>query len=424
MYHKYGALKSQQEYHLHTFSNGLRLVYQYQPSSVSHLACFIHAGSRDELKEQEGLAHFIEHTIFKGTRRRKSYQVINRLEVIGGELNAYTSKEETCIYASFPALNNLNRAFDLIADIVFNASFPEKEIEKEKEIVLDEINSYLDSPSEYIFDEFEQLFFNDHPLSSQILGTPETVASFNRQMILDFIGAHYKTDRMVVSYCGNASFLKIIKLIEKFFPLHDRPSFEDSMKNSSDVPFDYKPFNIQKDRNSFQTHCLIGMPAPAVFSDERIIMSLLNNMLGGPGLNSRLNMSLREKHACSYLVESSYATYKDQGLHTIYLGTDHKNLKKSLKLVRRELSKFADNVCSERQLLQAKKQMLGQIEVQHDSGSQKMLNAGKSLLLNGEICTTDELRDKILQISPYSLNQLAQKIYSDDRLSYLIYPGE
>ncbi len=417
-------MKSLQEYNLHTFSNGLRVVYQYQPSTVSHLACFVHAGSRDELKEHEGLAHFIEHTIFKGTHKRKSYQVINRLEVVGGELNAYTSKEETCIYASFPGLNNLDRAFELIADIVFNASFPEKEIEKEKEIVLDEINSYLDSPSEYIFDEFEQLFFNDHPLASQILGTPETVNSFNRQMILDFIAAHYRTDRMVISYCGSSAFPKVIKLIEKFFPLHDGISNEGSIKKVSGVPFDYKPFNIQKDRNSFQTHCLIGMPAPVVFSDERIVMSLLNNMLGGPGLNSRLNMSLREKHACSYLVESSYSAYEDQGLHTIYLGTDHKNLKKSLKLVRQELSGFADKMCSERQLLQAKKQMLGQIEVQHDSGSQKMLNAGKSLLLTGEICTTNELHDKILQITPRSLNQLAQKIYSEDQLSYLIYPGE
>ncbi len=417
-------MKSQQEYHLHTFPNGLRLVYQQQHSSVSHLACFIHAGSRDELKEQEGLAHFIEHTIFKGTHKRKSYQVINRLEVIGGELNAYTSKEETCIYASFPGKNNLNRAFDLIADIVFNASFPEKEIEKEKEIVLDEINSYLDSPSEYIFDEFEQLFFNEHPLSSQILGTPETVNTFNRKMILNFIAEHYRADRMVVSYCGNAPFPKVIKLIEKSFPLQNVHSPEGSGKKESGVPFDYKPFNIQKDRNSFQTHCLIGMPAPDVFSDERIVMSLLNNMLGGPGLNSRLNMSLREKHACSYIVESSYSAYKDHGLHTIYLGTDHKNLKKSLKLVRQELSKFEDNVCSDRQLLLAKKQMLGQIEVQHDSGCQKMLYAGKSLLLKGNISTTEELHDEILQITPRSLNQLAQRIYSENRLSYLIYPGE
>jgi len=408
-----------------TFPNGLKLVYQPWVTGVSHFGVFIKVGSRDEEPHESGMAHFIEHTLFKGTQKRKAYHVINRLEGIGGELNAYTTKEETCLYASFTTDGNIARTVELFADILFRATFPEKEILKEKDIVIDEINSYLDSPSEYIFDEFEQLFYREHPLAGQILGSEKSLEGFNRDMLVRFVKKHYRPDNMVISYCGDTSFSNLLKSIEKFFPT-SAPSDAPSTPVLRDLNphFSGKTFRMSKNRSSYQTHCILGMSAPALDDSKRPVMTLLNNILGGPGLNSKLNMSLREKHAYTYMVESSYTPYEDQGLHTIYFGTDSRFLKKSLKLVDRELEKLASENAGTVQLHMSQKQILGQHAVSHDSGANKMMTAGKSLLMGQKLKLYDEIAEEIHAVTAADLRSLAEEIYKKDSFSSLIYTSD
>lgn len=402
-----------------SFANGLRLAYLHTDSLVSHLGITVLAGSRFEESTQEGLAHFLEHCIFKGTKHRKAFHVLSRLDSVGGELNAYTSKEEMVLYASFTS-NHLTRAVDLLADITQNSSFPEKEIEKEKEIVLDEINSYLDSPGDKIFDDFEALMFQDHSLGYNILGTKESVSSFTKKDLEDFMKKHYVSENTVISYVGNASIDRLTKLIERYFS-----SFPTGDGGVVLQPFSGKfHFNQNVKEANYQVHSVLGAYGPSYEDDQRKGMMLLTNILGGPALNSRLNLSIREKYGYSYTIEANYTPYKDVGFWNIYFGTDPKYTQKCLKLVERELLSLIEKPLSDRQLHMFKEQYLGHLALGLESNSGLMMSLGKSVLYFNQIDTLEDIRNSIKAISATEIQQIAEKYLVPNGVSSLTFDLE
>jgi predicted Zn-dependent peptidase len=404
---------------VHTLSNGLRIAYLHAPSPVAHFGVNVMAGSRFEEENEEGLAHFLEHCIFKGTHKRKTFHVLSRLDSVGGELNAYTSKEEMCIYASFTK-NHLVRAVELLADITLNSNFPTKEIEKEKEIILDEINSYLDSPSDKIFDDFEAMLFKNHSLGANILGTKESVASFTKVDLERFMKRQFHTGNMVLSFVGDVPFAKLIATIEKYFsacPIGE----EIELKN----PFtENHKFSLRAKEANYQVHAVVGGLGPGYDDEDRKGMMLLTNILGGPALNSRLNLSIREKYGYSYTVESSFTPYKEIGFWNVYFGTDPKNLNKSLKVLRRELALICDKPLGKQQLNLAKEQYRGHLALAMDSNVGLMMSLGKSLLFFNQIDTLEEIYESIKKISAEDLQRIAQKYLAPNNTSELIFEIE
>ncbi len=404
------------EYQYSKLSNGIRLIHKMASSPVAHCGIIINAGSRDELPEEIGIAHFIEHVIFKGTNKRKAWHVISRLEDVGGDLNAYTSKEETFVYASFLS-RYYERSLELFADILFNSSFPEKELEKEKDVIIDEINSYLDSPSELIFDEFEEVLFTDHPIGHSILGSPESVKSFDRQHIQSFMQRNYLTDRMVICSVGNIDFGKFVMLCEKYFG-----HIPASGRKNERTPFaGYKPSIIQSNKSNFQVHCMLGNVAYDITNERKNSLALLTNILGGPGMNSRLNMAIREKHGYSYNIEAHYQPYCDTGIFNIYLGTDTEFLEKSLKLVHKELKNLRDSELGTLQLHKAKQQIIGQIAISLESNLAEMVSIGKSHLFYDRVDTIEDMIKKIEAISSKDLLEIANEIFIPNQFSMLTY---
>ena len=337
---------------LNTLDNGIRLVHYRIPGLVAHCGLIINTGSRDETISEHGIAHFIEHMLFKGTKKRKAYHILSRLEDVGGELNAYTTKEETAIHASF-LKEDYERAIELISDISFNSVFPEKEIEKEKDVVIEEINSYLDNPSELIFDDFEELIFSNQPIGRNILGTPDSVKSFSQKSIKSFISKNYNTSQMVFCSVGNIADEKILKL----FRLNFENIVTEKQAEKINRSWLYKPASVTKKMNTYQNHCIMGNLAYDLKDNRRMGMFLLNNILGGQGLNSRLNLSLREKHGFAYNVESSYSPYNDTGIFSIYFGTDSQYLNKSIAIALIELGKLRNTKLGTIQLSKAKSQI-------------------------------------------------------------------
>jgi len=404
------------EYQYSKLSNGIRLIHKMANSPVAHCGIIINAGSRDELPEEFGIAHFIEHVIFKGTNKRKAYHVISRLEDVGGDLNAYTSKEETFVYASFLS-RYYERSLELFSDILFNSSFPEKELEKEKDVIIDEINSYRDSPSELIFDEFEEVLFKNHPIGHNILGSPETVKSFGRQHIQSFMQRNYLTDRMVICSVGSLSFDKLVLLCEKYFG-HIPAS---AAKNGRHAFTNYQPTIIQSEKSNFQVHCMMGNIAYDVSTERKNVLALLTNILGGPGMNSRLNLAIREKHGYSYNIEAHYQPFSDSGLFNIYLGTDAEYLEKSLRLVYKELKNLREIELGTLQLHKAKQQIIGQIAISLESNLAEMVSIGKSHLFFDTVDTMAEMIKKIEGISSKDLLDVANEIFVTDQFSMLIY---
>ena len=404
------------EYEKNTLSNGLRVFHVPVKSPVSHIGLFINAGTRDELPDENGLAHFIEHTIFKGTKNRKAYHILSRLETVGGELNAFTTKEETCIYAT--VLNeHLLRAMELISDILLNSTFPEKELNKEKEVILDEINSYKDSPSEEIYDVFEENLFKGHPLGMNILGTPEHLKEFNRTQAQNFLEQHYSSGKMALCIVGERTADGLYPAMEKYFgTINNREG-----KNTR-VPFQDKlSFSKYEERNTFQTHTILGGTAFDRKDGRRTTMFMLNNILGGPALNSRLNLAVRERYGFTYNIESVYLPYTDTGVFSIYMGTDNGNLDKALSLVMREMEKIRKVPMGILQLSQAKKQLLGQIAIANESNLNKMLSFGKAFLHDGRVDTMEEMRKKIEKVSVRQLMDVADEVFSPDKLSLLVF---
>lgn len=404
------------EYQFHTLPNGIRIVHRYTKTLVGHLAIMINTGSRDELPAEQGLAHFIEHMIFKGTSKRRLHHVLGYLENIGADLNAYTTKEETCIHASF-LKEHYKRAFDLFADILTNSTYPDKEIEKEKDVVIDEINAYKDSPAELIYDEFEEMLFKNHPLGSPILASPSIVRKITRKKILSFIANHYHTDQMVISSVGDIPFNKLVKLAETYFGI-----IPDNLTEKQRVPFEgYVKENKVVKKNVFQTHCILGGIAYGYADTRRTTLALLNNMLGGPAMNSRLSMALRERSGISYNVESSYTPYSDTGNFTIYLGIDNGSLDKALALVNRELKRFRDKKLGSMQLHVAKQQFAGQLAISFESNLNDALSMAKSVLVYNTVDTPEILINKILGVSETDLMDVANEIINPDSMSSLIY---
>lgn len=400
----------------HTFKNGIRLIHQQVESPAAHFGIILNTGSRDESPDEQGIAHFIEHVIFKGTKKRKAYHIISRIEDVGGEINAYTSKEETAVYASF--LNEYyDRSMELISDILINSTFPARELEREKEVVLEEINSYKDSPGELIFDDFDELLFDGHPIARNILGTPQHVKSFTRDDIFRFLQANYHTDEMVLSSVGNVSFDKLLVLAEKYFG-----QIPARFRTDKRMFFDhYTPGTRREQRDTFQTHCVIGNIAYNAQDKKRMGMVLLNNILGGQSMNSRLNLGLRERHGIAYNVESNYTPYSDTGQFNVYFGTEHENLDRALKLIYKEFRILKNRELGILQLSKAKKQLVGQIALSSENRDDLMLTLGKSFLLYNKVDSLPQIYKKIEAISGSQLLEIANEIFDENRLSILTY---
>jgi len=401
---------------MHTMPNGIRLAHLQVNSMAAHFGFMVHTGSRDEKERENGMAHFIEHVIFKGTRKRKSFHILSRLEDVGGELNAYTTKEETCIHASF-LKQDYNRAVELIHDICFNSVFPPKELEREKSVIIDEIMSYLDTPSELIFDEFEEQVYNHHAIGRSILGEEKRIMTFTRDDVYNFIRHNYATDEMVLSSVGDISFNHYKKMCEKYFGQVEPRS---RLRKRS-RPNSYEPLHLTRDKNTFQSHCIVGNIAYDAHSEKRIPLALLNNLLGGPGMNSRLNMSLREKSGYSYNVESHYTTYSDTGIFQVYFGGDKDKFEKSLKLLYREFKKVRDEKLGTLQLSKAKKQLMGQVAIASESNEHLMLSIAKSILMYNRFDTLEEIRRKIEAITTSQIMEVANEILDQNKLSILHY---
>ena len=399
--------------------NGLRCVHTPTESHVSHLALFVNAGSRDEAENEHGLAHFIEHVLFKGTGKRKAYHILSRMEDVGGEINAYTNKEETCIHASF-LTEHFERAVELVADIVFNSSFPEKELEREKAVIEDEITSYLDTPSEQIFDDFEQMVFKDHVLGRSVLGTPKSLANLDRNSVQGFVQSHYVPSNMVLSSTANLPTAKVRKAIEKHFGVS-----QSGQNTSERLAFNQnESFQSLVKKDVYQNHILLGSAAYDVTDDRKMGLAVLSNLLGGPGMNARLSMTLRERHGYSYNVESNYTAYSDTGIFTIYIGCDERHRNRCLDLTRAELNKLMNQPLGSLQLQRAKQQVMGQLALSAESGLSQVLGNGKTLLALGEVKTYEQIANELHSITSSQLQEIANDIFAEGNLSSLIFSAK
>lgn len=396
-------MKITTDYHYATLSNGLRAVIVCRPSIVEYCGVAVGAGSRDELPGEEGLAHFVEHTIFKGTTHRRSTHIINRMELIGGELNAYTTKEETLVYSIFPA-GNLGRAVELISDLVINSIFPDTELDKEREVVADEIDSYLDSPSDAVYDDFEDLIFSGSRLGHNILGTRQTLTRFNSESCRSFIERFYVAKNMVFFYLGPLAPDRVMSLVNRYLG----SLTEGTARHMRDVTTIAPSFSIRRnDRYNHQAHNIIGSPIPSLFSPERHAMALLNNIIGGPGMNSRLNILLRERRGLVYSVESSTSLYTDAGLLTIYFGCDPEDTGRCRRIIEKELSHMSETPLSPRAIERAKRQFLGQLTISSASNEQLILSAARSTLYHGKARTAEEIADTITALNRDELLEAA-----------------
>eukprot|EP01037_Dinobryon_pediforme_P007277 gene7275-7348_t len=404
------------DYQVHTLANGIRILYKHAPSTITHCCFIVNAGSRDEADHQVGLAHFIEHLLFKETERRNTSQILNRLELVGADLNAYTTKEYTCIHASL--LNqHLERTIDLFEDILFHSTFPEDEQEKERGVILDEIASYLDQPEEAIQDDFECLLFKDHPIGQNILGTPETVGRLNSQDIQDFMAANNNTSEMVFGVIGDYDFKKVIKLAEKYFghvPANDAKKHRVTpVLNTLGNYIFTKPIS--------QTHCVIGNQAYSSSHQHKTALLLLNNLLGGMGMSSRLNLEIREKHGIAYTVESNYTALTDTGIFSIYFGTDKEKADRASRLIHKELKKLRDQKLGTLQLHQAKEKFIGQIALAEESRMGLIISMAKSLIDFNHADSLQQVFDKINMVTAEQLLEISNEIFDNDRMITLVF---
>ena len=396
--------------------NGIRVIHKQTSGNVSHCGLVINAGSRDEHEDKQGLAHYIEHCIFKGTEKRKTYHILSRLDNVGAELNAYTTKEETWVYAS-SLESHFDRAVELIADICFSSVFPEKEIKKEKDVIIDEINSYLDVPGEMIFDDFEEYLFKGHPLGRNILGTQQSVKGLQRKDILEFVGRRYRTDQMVFSSVGPSSPKTVERICMKYLMTVD-PEPTDELRKGFDGA---DSFDLELRKEANQVHFMLGTEAYHAGHEKKTGMVLLNNLLGGPAMNSRLNLHIREKHGIAYNIESSYQPYSDTGMFQIYLGTDERSFARAERLVMGELKKLREKKLGVSQLRMAKQQLVGQIALSQESGAGTMIALGKSYLMYGRVDALEEVYRSIDALTAEDLMEIANEVFDPAKMSRLVY---
>ena len=446
------------KYNTYTLDNGLRIIHLPSDSQVVYCGYQINAGTRNEKPGEEGLAHFCEHVTFKGTERRKAWHILNCLESVGGDLNAYTNKEGTVYYSAI-LKEHIARAVDLLSDIVFHSVYPQAEIDKEVEVICDEIESYNDSPAELIYDEFENILFKGSPLGHNILGTAEQVRAFKTEDALRFTRKLYRPDNAIFFAYGDIDFKKLVKLIQKALgecpkgrelacsadcksaetPTEERiaeetPTGETPTEEMEAGDANHKvqssKFNVQSkvagqtivmQKNTHQAHVMIGTRAYDVNDDRRMPLYLLNNMLGGPGMNAKLNLALREHNGLVYTVESTMVSYGDTGTWSIYFGCDEHDVKRCLRLVRKELDKFMQKPLSDAQLKAAKKQIKGQIGVACDNRENFALDFGKSFLHYGWEKNVDRLYEQVDEITAAQIQAVAQELFDKDRLTTLIF---
>ena len=446
------------KYNTYTLDNGLRIIHLPSDSQVVYCGYQINAGTRNEEPGEEGLAHFCEHVTFKGTERRKAWHILNCLESVGGDLNAYTNKEGTVYYSAI-LKEHIARAVDLLSDIVFHSVYPQAEIDKEVEVICDEIESYNDSPAELIYDEFENILFKGSPLGHNILGTAEQVRAFKTEDALRFTQKLYRPDNAIFFAYGDIDFKKLVKLIQKALgecpkgrelacsadcksaetPTEERiaeetPTGETPTEEMEAGDANHKvqssKFNVQSkvagqtivmQKNTHQAHVMMGTQAYDVNDDRRMPLYLLNNMLGGPGMNAKLNLALREHNGLVYTVESTMVSYGDTGTWSIYFGCDEHDVKRCLRLVRKELDKFMQKPLSDAQLKAAKKQIKGQIGVACDNRENFALDFGKSFLHYGWEKNVDRLYEQVDEITAAQIQAVAQELFDKDRLTTLIF---
>ena len=438
------TLHLEMKYNTYTLDNGLRIIHLPSDSQVVYCGYQINAGTRNEEPGEEGLAHFCEHVTFKGTERRKAWHILNCLESVGGDLNAYTNKEGTVYYSAI-LKEHIGRAVDLLSDIVFHSVYPQAEIDKEVEVICDEIESYNDSPAELIYDEFENILFKGSPLGHNILGTAEQVRAFKTKDALRFTRKLYRPDNAIFFAYGDIDFKKLVKLLKTLNFEHGTLNFMNSKTSetpaaemeagdanhkvqsskfkvqSKEVQSKVAGQTIVMQKNTHQAHVMIGTRAYDVNDDRRMPLYLLNNMLGGPGMNAKLNLALREHNGLVYTVESTMVSYGDTGTWSIYFGCDEHDVKRCLRLVRKELDKFMQKPLSDAQLKAAKKQIKGQIGVACDNRENFALDFGKSFLHYGWEKNVDRLYEQVDEITAAQIQAVAQELFDKDRLTTLIF---
>ena len=440
------------KYNTHTLDNGLRIIHLPSDSKVVYCGYQINAGTRDEEPGEEGLAHFCEHVTFKGTERRKAWHILNCLESVGGDLNAYTNKEGTVYYSAI-LKEHIARAVDLLSDIVFHSVYPQAEIDKEVEVICDEIESYNDSPAELIYDEFENILFKGSSLGHNILGTAEQVRSFTTEDALRFTRKLYRPDNAIFFAYGDIDFKKLVKLVGRALADDDSGKLaeedchadfsggtgfagdENSItteksvssvksvgpKNYPSVGEEIAGQTIVMQKNTHQAHVMIGTRAYDVNDDRRMPLYLLNNILGGPGMNAKLNLALREHNGLVYTVESTMVAYGDTGTWSIYFGCDEHDIKRCLRLVRKELDRMMEKPLSDSQLKAAKKQIKGQIGVACDNRENFALDFGKSFLHYGWEKNVDCLYEQVEAITSQQIQDVARELFDKNRLITLIF---
>ncbi len=399
-----------------TLPNGLRVIHERTASQVAYCGFAIGAGTRDELEHEQGMAHFVEHLIFKGTRKRKAWHILNRMENVGGDLNAYTNKEETVVYSAF-LTEHFNRATELLTDIVFHSVFPQREVEKETEVIIDEIQSYKDNPSELIFDDFEDMIFRGHPLGRNILGTPERLKQFGGADAAAFTSRLYGTGNMVFFVLADLDFRKVLSRMQ--FLMQSVPAHHPERLRTPPPP--YVPRQLVLHKDTHQAHVMIGARGYDAYDDRRTALYLLNNMLGGPGMNSRLNVSLRERSGLVYNVESNLTSYTDTGVFCIYFGCDPQDLNRCIRLVHKELKRLRDVRLTASQLAAARKQLMGQIGVASDNNENNALGMGKTFLHYNKYETPEEVFGRIERLTPEILLDVANEMFAEEYLSMLVY---
>ena len=402
------------EFETYRLPNGIKGIHRRVRSSVTHCALVVNAGTRDEHKDEYGLAHFAEHAIFKGTKRRKAYQINCRLENRGGELNAYTTKEDTTIHAT-TLRSDFAKAVELVADVAFNSTFPERELAKEREVIVDEINTYKDSPADMIFDTFEDSIFAGSELGHNILGTKAALMRHTSQSIKQFVARTHTTDQMVFSSIGNMSVKSVQNIATKY--LAEQQATVRAFKRSA--PVAVEPFERVVNKHTHQTHCIVGARAYDINDDKRLPLSLLINILGGPSANSRLNTVLREKNGLSYNTEAIYTPYNDCGMVAIYFSSDHHNADLCRELIDKELRSLRTTPPSARRLAMIKRQFLAQMAISMENNEGYMLGAGKSYLVHDEIDTLEEVYRKVSAVTAEQIMEVAEDIFS--HTSTLIY---
>ncbi len=404
-------------YEYHTLPNGIKIILSHTPSRVTYSGVYINVGSRDEVGADEGMAHFIEHSLFKGTEHRKAYHILNRIDGVGGELNAFTTKEETCVYASSLS-EHLERCLELFADILFHSTFPLNEIEREKDVVLEEINSYNDSPSELIYDQYEELAYEGHPLAHNILGTKRNVKKFTPERLRRHMERNYTPERMVVTVSGNVEMGRLVKLCERYFGgVQNNRSIPNTRKEKPA----FRLFDRHINRHTHQAHVLIGCEAPDIYHGDKAAFTLLNNILGGPAMNSRLNVAIRERYGFCYNIESQYVPFSDTGLFYIYAGVDLDAEEKVRHLITNELLRMAETPLTERQLRSAQRQMMGQMAINDDFGMNEMQSIGKAYLSYDHVNTLEEMNADLLAVTPSELMRVAQERFHPEKFSTLVY---